>query len=240
MPKLFADLSAKKMSAKDYINQKRNLTLYNDFTNTGVARKIFQSGSTLISIGGDHGIPIPVFKALPNIGSITLVQIDAHLDWRDEINGEREGYSSGIRRASELDSIGEIFQIGLRGVGSGRNDEVQAARDYGSNLITAYQVHNEGIQPIIDSIPEGPIYLTVDADGLDPSIMPSVNAPTPGGLTWSQVRELIHGLVGKGKVLGMDLVEISPSLEGQKLTFTHAERLICNFIGATVRAGYYD
>lgn len=84
-----------------------------------------------------------------------------------------------------------------------------------------------------------PIYLTVNADGLDPTIMPTVNAPTPGGLHWLQIREIIHGLVKKGGVLGMDLVEISPSFEGSRITLIHAERLICNFIGAAVREGYY-
>ena len=84
------------------------------------------------------------------------------------------------------------------------------------------------------------IHLIVNADGLDPTIMPIVNAPTPGGLNWRQNREIIHGLVKKGGVLGRDLVEISPSFEGSRITLIHAERLICNFIGAAVREGYYS
>ena len=202
-------------------------------------KKIFESHTTLISIGGDHGVPIPIFRGLPKKQKITLVQIDAHLDWRDEINGEKEGYSSGIRRASEMEHIGDIFQIGLRGVGSGRQEEFESAKNYGAHLISAYEVHKFGIDSVLEKIPEGPIYLTLDADGLDPTIMPAVNAPTPGGLNWIQIREFIHGLVKKGRVLGMDLVEISPSFEGRRMTFIHAERLICNFIGATVKAGYY-
>ena len=171
----------------------------------------------LITIGGDHGIPIPIMRALPKDKSIVLIQVDAHMDWRDEVNGEKEGYSSGIRRASEMDHIGEIFQIGLRGVGSGRHEEFESAKNYGAHLISAYEVHELGIKNILERIPEGPIYLTIDADGLDPTIMPAVNAPTPGGLNWIQIRELIHGLVSKGRVLGMDLVEIS--LECQELIF---------------------
>jgi len=202
-------------------------------------KKIFNTNATLIVIGGDHGIPIPIFRSLPKKSKITLVQIDAHMDWRDEVNGEKEGYSSGIRRASELDHIGEIFQIGLRGVGSGRQEEFESAKSYGAHLISAYEVHEFGVRNILERIPKGPIYITLDADGLDPTIMPAVNAPTPGGLNWMQIRELIHGLVYKGRVLGMDLVEISPSFDGRRMTFIHAERIICNFIGATVRAGYY-
>ena len=90
-------------------------------------------------------------------------------------------------------------------------------------------------------LPENDLfYVTIDADGLDPTIMPSVNAPTPGCLNWTQIRELIHGFTKKGRVLGFDLVEISPSLGNETMTFIHAERLICNFIGAMVRAGYYN
>ena len=79
-----------------------------------------------------------------------------------------------------------------------------------------------------------------NADGMDPIVMPAVNAPTPGGLTWLQIREFIHGIVNKGRVLGIDLVEISPQFEKGNITFIHAERLLCNFIGATVRADYFE
>ncbi len=205
------------------------------------AEKIFASGATLITLGGDHGVPIPIMRALPKDKKITVVHIDAHLDWRDNVNGVREGYSSPLRRASEMDWIGDIFQIGMRGIGSARIEEVEDAKAYGARLISAYELHDMGMAAVLDEIPNGgPYYLTIDADGLDPTIMPAVNAPTPGGVTWLQIHKLIHGLVRKGRVLGMDLVEISPAYEKGNLTLVHAERLLCNFIGATVRAGYYD
>ena len=204
-------------------------------------RKILAAGATPISIGGDHGIPIPILRAMETVGQkITLVQVDAHIDWRDDVNGERHGFSSPIRRASEMDWIGHIVQIGIRGIGSARAPEVQAALDYGAEIITAYDLHDNGVASVLERIPEGPIYLTVDADGLDPAIMPGVMAQTPGGVTWVQMRALIHGLVKKGRVLGMDLVEIAPGRDVGGITMVHAERLICNFIGAAVRAGYYD
>ena len=206
------------------------------------SRKIFKRGAALVTLGGDHGIPIPVMRALEvNDAPVTLVHVDAHLDWRDEVNGEPEGYSSPIRRASEMPWVEHIVQIGMRGVGSARSGEVEDARAYGCDIITAYEMHDIGIQAVLDRIPDGgPYYLSIDADGLDPTIMPAVLAPTPGGLNWIQVRQLIHGLVRKGRVLGMDLVEIAPSHDVGNITLVHAVRLICNFIGATVRAGYYD
>ena len=208
------------------------------------ARKILGSGATLITLGGDHGVPIPVMRALERDrdgGPITLVHVDAHLDWRHDLNGETEGYSSPIRRASEMPWFGKMVQIGMRAVGSARVGEVEDARAYGSDIITAYELHDSGMDAVLDRIPDGgPYYLTIDADGLDPTIMPAVLAQAPGGVTWVQIRKLIHGLVSKGRVLGMDLVEIAPSHDVGQITLVHAERLICNFIGATVRAGYYD
>ncbi len=205
------------------------------------ARKIFNAGTTLITLGGDHGIPIPVMRALEvHGGPITLVHVDAHLDWRHEVNGETEGYSSPIRRASEMPWIDKIVQIGMRGIGSARTGEVDDAMAYGARIISAYEMHDIGMDAVLDRIPDGgPYYLSIDADGIDPTIMPAVMAPTPGGLSWVQIRKLIHGLVNKGRVLGMDLVEIAPMHDVGNITMVHAERLICNFIGASVRARYY-
>ena len=205
------------------------------------ARKIIGAKATIITLGGDHGVPIPVMRALEAHGSpITLVHVDAHLDWRHEVNGETEGYSSPIRRASEMPWFDKIVQIGIRGIGSARQGEVDDARAYGADIITAYEMHDIGMDAVLERIPDGgPYYLTIDADGIDPTIMPAVIAQTPGGLDWVQTRALVHGLVNKGRVLGMDLVEIAPKYDVGNITMIHAERLLCNFIGAAVRADYY-
>ena len=204
------------------------------------ARKILAAGAMPITIGGDHGVPIPVFRAFDGRGPITLVHVDAHLDWRDEVNRAREGYSSPIRRASEMDHIGRIFQIGLRSQGSARAGEVADARAYGSELITAFELHETGMAAVLDRIPDGErYYLTIDADGLDPSIMPAVAGPAPGGVTYDQARTLIHGLVRKGRVVGMDVVEITPKRDVNDISSITAGRLILNLIGAAVRADYF-
>lgn len=204
-------------------------------------KTILERGALPVVIGGDHGVPIPVFRAFDGHGPITLVHIDAHIDWRDEVNGVREGYSSPIRRASELSHIDRIFQIGMRGQGSAREKEVEDALTYGAEIITAYEVHEKGMDFAIDRIPANErYYLTIDADGFDPMVMPAVAAPAAGGLLFHQVRRLIHGLVQKGLLLGMDIVEITPKADLNGISSLTAGQLILNFIGATARAGYFS
>ena len=84
------------------------------------------------------------------------------------------------------------------------------------------------------------VHLTIDADGLDPSVMPAVAAPAPGGVTFDQARKLIHGLVRKGRVVGMDINEITPTRDVNRISCITAARLIVNLIGAAVRANYFD
>lgn len=205
-------------------------------------RKLLAAGAMPLICGGDHGIPIPVLRALDGLGGpVTLVQIDAHIDWRDHVNGVREGYSSPIRRASEMDHVGEIFQIGIRSAGSARPEEVDAARAYGAHLITAYELHDAGARAILDRIPDGGrYYLTIDADGLDPAVMPAVNGPAPGGVTFHEARHLVHGLVGKGRLVGMDVVELAPAKDVNAISAITAGRLFVNAIGAAVRADYFE
>jgi agmatinase len=204
-------------------------------------RKIRAAGAMPIVLGGDHGVPIPVLRGLSGDGPITLIQIDQHLDWRQEVNGVTQGYSSPIRRASEMDHVGEIFQIGLRGTGSARQEEVDAARAYGAHLVTAYDLHDGGIDAVLALIPDGGrYYLTIDLDGMDPAIAPGVAGPCPGGVTFHQARKLIHGLVRKGRVVGMDVVEITPRTDVNQMTCITAGRLIVNMIGSAVRAGYFE
>lgn len=135
-----------------------------------------------IVLGGDHGITTPILQGFDEVGPITLVHIDAHLDWRQDVNGVGKGLSSPIRRASEMTHVAEIFQIGLRAQGSGRPEDYQAAKDYGAHLIPAYELHEVGIQAILDRIPDNSnYYISIDADGIDPSIMPGVDGSAPGG-----------------------------------------------------------
>ena len=197
---------------------------------------ILKAGAVPIVLGGDDSVPIPFFRAYQGYGPLTIVQIDAHLDWRHEVNGVTEGPSSTMRRASEMPWIGRLIQVGMRGVGSARIEEVDAARAYGAEIITAKEVHEKGVQQILSLVPDGSACLmTIDCDGLDPSIMPAVNAPVPGGLSYRQVIDLMHGLAQKSEIQGFDLVEFAPDKDMNGLAALTAARIVWNMIGALVR-----
>ena len=117
-------------------------------------KKILAAGALPIILGGDHAIPIPVFRAYEGRGPITLIQVDAHIDWRDIFHGVRDGLSSVIRRASEIEHINEIYQIGLRAAGSGRPEEVDAALKYGAHLIPDIELQEIGMRSVFDRIPD--------------------------------------------------------------------------------------
>jgi len=205
---------------------------------TDVIRAILDRGAFPVVLGGDDAIPIPVFRAYEGHGPICIVQIDAHLDWRDEINGVREGLSSPMRRASELPWVRGMAQIGIRGVGSARRAEVDAARAYGSVIIPAAEVHRDGVAAALGHVPVADrYYVTIDADGFDPAIAPGVGYPSFGGLTYFQATDLLRGLAAKGQVVGVDVAEVVPSVDLNGVTSQLCARLILNLLGALAQQG---
>ncbi|MFA5522053.1 MAG: agmatinase [Castellaniella sp.] len=204
-------------------------------------RALVAKGVLPISIGGDHGIPIPILRGLDQMGPVTIIHLDAHLDWRDEVNDVREGFSSTIRRASEMAHIGQIFQLGIRGSGSARPEEVEDALAHGAQIITHAEWEDAGTAAILERIPDnGNYYITIDADGFDPSVMPAVALPQPGGIKYREAIDLIKGIVAKGRVIGMDIVEITPERDVNEISSITAGHIILNLIGAAVRANYFE
>jgi len=238
---VFQGKNVRMVDCGDVIVDEEDLSQTSRRTET-VVRKVLAAGALPIIIGGDHSIPMPVLRAFDGEDKpLTIVQIDAHMDWRDDVNGVREGYSSPMRRLSEMAHVGEFFQVGIRGQGSARTAEIDAAVRYGSNIFTAYDIHEQGMGSVLDKIPaNGNYYITMDADGMDPSVMPAVGYPAPGGLLYHQLRTLITGLTAKGRVVGMDLVEIAPSRDVNDLTLIAAARTINMLVGSAVKSGYFD
>lgn len=210
----------------------------NSAATTEVIRAILDRGAVPIVLGGDHAIPIPVMRAYEGHGSMIVVQFDQHLDWREERNGVREGLSSPMRRASEMAWVDGMAQIGLRAVGSARQGEVDDATAYGSVQVRAEDLHNDGVEAVLERIPQADrYYITFDADALDPSIAPGVLTPAFGGVTYYEASNLLRGIANRGKVVGYDIVEIVPSLDVNNITSHLCARLTLNLIGALAHSG---
>ena len=184
-----------------------------------------------VTIGGDDGITNPVLRGLDVAGSIALIQIDAHLDWKSERCGEKDGYSSPMRRASELSHVSSIHQIGIRSFGSSTEEEVKAAREWGADIHTARQLHARGIERVIRALPKCvKFFITLDVDGMDPSVMPDTVALAPGGLQWWQLIDLLDGISEKGPIIGLNVVELSPKNDLNQISMIAVGRFIVALI----------
>ncbi len=197
-------------------------------------RAVLGSGGVPIVLGGDDSVPIPVLRAFDT--PLSVVQVDAHLDFRDEVQGVREGYSSPMRRASEMDHVRHIVQVGLRGVGSARASDVADARGAGNLLVTAHQLHDRGVAWLLDQVPvEAPVFVSFDLDGLDPSLVPGVSAASPGGLTYDDARDLLLGLASRTPIAGAAFTELVPSLDVNERSALVVVRLVTLLIGGIAR-----
>ncbi len=177
-------------------------------------RGVRAAGAVPIVLGGDDSVPIPMIEALSADGPLTILQIDAHIDWREELEGERWGLSSTMRRASEMAHVERIVQVGARGIGSARASDFADARAWGSAFVLGREVARDGVARAISLVPEGArVAIAFDCDALDPSVMPAVIAPTAGGLSYMQSLDLIEGVAERAEIVAFDLVEFLSSAD---------------------------
>ncbi len=198
---------------------------------TGV-RAILAAGATPVVLGGDHSVNIPCINAFSDEKPFHLVQIDAHLDFVDERHGVKYGHGNPMRRAAEKSYVTGLSQIGIRNVSSTAKDGYDVARRMGSDIQSVRQFRALGVAGILDRIPaDCRYYVTIDIDGFDPSIAPGTGTPSHGGFLYYEVLELLDGLTKRGKVIGVDLVEVAPDYDQSGSTTTLAAQILLNFIG---------
>lgn len=195
-------------------------------------RKILERGAMPLVLGGDHAINIPCVRAFSEHGPIHIVQIDAHLDFVDVRHGVREGHGNPMRRAAEQSHVTGLTQIGIRNVSSTAKEGYEDARARGSTILSVRQARRLGTQGVLDKIPHGArYYVTIDIDGFDPSIAPGTGTPSHGGFLYYEVMEILQGLVKRGNVVGVDLVEVAPAYDPSGITGFLAAQVLLNFIG---------
>jgi len=193
------------------------------------------AGAVPVLIGGDDSVQIPMLAAFA-AARVWILQVDAHIDWRDEVEGERLGLSSTMRRASEMGHVAGMVQVGARGIGSARPGELADARARGVEFVTAAEVRREGIARAVGLIPAGAeVVICLDLDALDPAIMPAVMARTAGGLGYGDVLGLLQGVAARARIAGLGFVEFMAARDLGGIGATTAQQLLAAALGLIAR-----
>ena len=217
------------------VNASRNMELYEEETNSEVykigihtlkeflprstpeammeslydySKELVKSGKFICMLGGEHSVSAPIIKAhAEQYHDMSVLQIDAHADLRDTYDGTPHSHASIMARVVKDMRIPSV-QVGIRSISadearlieSGLPTKIFWARDIAGRT--------DWIDEAVDSLTDN-VYLTIDIDGLDPSLVPTTGTPEPGGLGWYETLALIRKLAEKKRIVGMDLVEYS-------------------------------
>ena len=206
---------------------------------TSHARSLLDRSLLLASIGGDHFVSFPLVAAFEKFAPLTVVLLDAHLDYRDNSLGLKFTNNSPFRRIHELPFVKRIVTVGVRGIKS-TDREYRETLDHGNLVFSMERVHGDGVAAIISEIGElGNYYLSLDIDGLDPSIAPGTESPEADGLSFRQAKQLLRGIAGQGRLVGVDIVEVNPYLDHVELTQHISVQLLLEAIasGFPITAG---
>ena len=171
-------------------------------------KEILKSEKFLCMLGGEHSVSAPVIRAhAEKFHNLSILQIDAHADLRDTYDGTPHSHASIMARVVKDMRIPSV-QVGIRSISA---DEARSISEgLPTKIFWAKDVvgRTDWIDDAGNSLTEN-VYLTIDIDGLDPSLVPTTGTPEPGGLGWYETLTLIRKLAEKRRVVGMDLVEYS-------------------------------
>ncbi len=180
------------------------------------------TGRRVISLGGDHAITYPILRAVARHHSdLTVVHIDAHPDLYDDFDDNPLSHASPFARALEDGCMARLVQLGIR---TATQHSFEQAERFGVEMIGARDLASFDASTL-----RGPIYLTVDLDGLDPAVAPGVSHHEPGGLTVREVLDVIDTL--PGPFVGADIVEYNPSRDVVEMTAMVAAKLLKEIAG---------
>lgn len=194
-----------------------------------------RSGKLLVALGGEHTVSVGVGFGLIDAlgGPLTVVQIDAHSDLRDQYEGTPYSHACIARRLLESSQIEQVLQLGIRSVCA---EEIAFARSHPDRVVIWYAeaVHDGSWRKaFVERVKGRRVFLTIDVDGLDPSIVPTTGTPEPDGLTWQETLEILRMLNEHAEVIGIDCVELAP-LPGLHMADFAVAKLVYKAISYTM------
>lgn len=181
------------------------------------ARRLARTGKLLCTLGGEHSISAAPIAALgERHPDLLVVHVDAHADLRASYGGTPHSHACAMRRALEAlggarlrDGRTRLVQIGLRNVSAGEERFQRRHRIPAFFMDERFSI-GAAARAVREAAAGRPVYLSLDVDGLDPSIMPSTGTPEPDGLSWRDVLGVVRAILASGRLVGFDLVELAP------------------------------
>jgi len=188
---------------------------------------VAERGIVPLTLGGEHSLTLsPVAALQRRFPGLSVLQLDAHLDFRDAYQGTKLSHACVMRRIRELGI--PTVSVGIRSVSKEEADYVHEEKP---PVYLAREIRAKGL-PVDDIVNDlgNPVYVTVDLDAFDPSIVPGVGTPEPGGLLWDESLRLLRAVCERRQVVGMDIVELCP-IPGQIVSDFFAAKLANKMIG---------
>lgn len=171
------------------------------------AAGLVNAGKKPFMIGGEHLVTLPAFQAaLKRYPELCLLHLDAHTDLREEYLGEKLSHSSVVRRIWDIIGDGRIWQLGIR---SGLREEFLWAKE-GHTGLRPFDL--SGAEEAVAALAGKPVYLTIDLDVLDPSVMPGTGTPEPGGVSFVELQKAMCRFE-RLNIVAADVVELAPRLD---------------------------
>jgi agmatinase len=171
-----------------------------------VASELVARDKFPVVLGGEHSITAPVVAAVAaKHAGLSVLQIDAHADLRESFMGTKHNHACAMRRVLEF---ARCTQVGIRSLSP---EEAAAVPTLATEIFYDFNMrrNEDWIERIVESLSET-VYITIDCDGFDPAIMPSVGTPEPGGLSWYETLALLRRVIDTRRVVGCDIVELCP------------------------------
>jgi len=193
----------------------------------GITASLLEAGIIPFTLGGEHSLTIAPVRALKHrYPELSVLQLDAHFDLREQYQGTKLSHASVMRRVRELGV--PTVAVGIRSVSREEADYV-----HGENapVFLAREIRASGLP--VDSILaqlRNPVYVTIDLDAFDPAYVPGVGTPEPGGLTWEEGLKLLRAVCERRQVVGCDIVELCP-IQGQPASDFFAAKLANKMLG---------
>lgn len=198
-----------------------------------------RDGKFLLGLGGEHTVTVGLTRAVRKVhGSFSVLQIDAHADLRADYHGSPYNHACVMRCLAEDDPESTIVAIGIRAVS---REEIDYAKRRGVHLFLGHELRKRRrwIEEAV-ALLRDPVYVTIDLDGLDPSILPSTGTPVPGGLGWFETLDLLECIGARRRVIACDVNELKPdpvNLHSEFLAAQLSYKMLGRFVSRSARRG---